>query len=49
MDPVFQSDAEQVWSTLHEGGEQQHGILNIGDGIGTGILLGKNATSIFGG
>src|SRR5208282_1262297 len=41
VNAVFQGDGEQVRTALGEGGEQQHGILHVGDGVGAGILRGE--------
>lgn len=49
MDAVFERRREQLVPSLHEGGEQQHGILDVRYGVGSGILRRKNTASIFGG
>ena len=48
MDAVFERDGEQIGASLREGGEQEHGILHVGDGVGTRILRGKDAAGFFG-
>ena len=46
---VVESDGEQVVASAHEGGEQEHGILHVGDGVGTRVLGGKGVAGRFGG
>ena len=36
-------------SSLGEGGEQQHGVLDVGNGVGARILRGKHAAGALGG
>ena len=49
MDAVFERGGEQVVTPLGEGGEQEHGVLDVGDGIGARILRGEHAAGFFGG
>ena len=49
MNPVLQRGGEQVVPSLHERCKQQHGILNVRDRVGTRIVGGEDATSLFGG
>ena len=49
MDAVFERRREQVVTTLGEGSEQQHRILDVGDGVVPGILRGQHSAGFFGG
>lgn len=44
MDAVFERRGKKVGTALGEGGEQEHGILHVGDGVGARILGRKHAT-----
>jgi hypothetical protein len=49
MDAVFESSGEQVVTPLSEGGEQKHGVLDVRNGVGAGILRREHAPGFFGG
>ena len=48
MDAVFERDRKQFVIALREGGEQEHGVLNISDRVGTGILRRERAACFLG-
>jgi hypothetical protein len=48
MDAVFQSRWEQVGTILGEGRQQKHGVLDVGDRIGSRVLEGKDAARLLG-
>jgi len=48
VDTVFERGGEQVGAALGEGGEQEHGILHVGDGVGARILGWQDAPGFFG-
>lgn len=43
MDAVFESGSKQFVPPLREGGEQQHGVLNVDYHVGAGILRWEHA------
>jgi len=49
VDAVFESRGEKIGSALGEGGEQEHGILHVEDGVGARILRGQDEAGFFGG
>ena len=49
MDAVFERSGEQVVTTLRKGGQQQHRVLDVRDGVLPGILRRQHAASFFGG
>jgi len=49
VDAVFERGGKKVGTALGEGGEQEHGILHVGYGVGARVLGGEGAASFFGG
>jgi len=47
MDTVGQGIAQELAAALHEGGQQEHRVLNVGDGVGARILGGEDAAGFF--
>ena len=49
VDAVFERGGEQRMTPLGEGGEQEHGVLDVDHGIGARIVLGEGAACFLGG
>jgi len=49
VDAIVERGSEKVWFSLREGCEQEHGVLDVGDGVGARVLRREDATSFFGG
>ena len=47
VDAVFERCGKKIGSALREGGQHQHGILYIDDGVGPRILRGEHEPSFF--
>jgi len=48
MNAIFQRGGEQIVPPLHEGGEQQQGILNVRNRIGAGVVRGESVPRLLG-
>ncbi len=48
VNAVFERRGEQVGTILRERREQQHRVLNVGDGIGARVLEGQDAAGLLG-
>ncbi len=47
MDAVYQRGSQQLPVALKQRGQEQHRILDIGNGVGTGVLHGKYGPRVF--
>jgi hypothetical protein len=48
VDAVFESRGEQVGTILRERREQEHRVLNVGDGVGARVLEWQHAAGLLG-
>jgi len=48
MDTVFERRGKQIGPVLRKRREQQHGILNVGDGVRARVLKGQHAAGLLG-
>lgn len=49
VDAVFERCGEERMTALGEGSEQEHGVLDVDHGVGSGILLRESTAGFFGG
>ncbi len=47
VDAVFECGGEQMVVPLREGSQQEHRVLDVSDGVGTGIFRRENTTGFF--
>jgi len=48
VDAVFERGGEQISAVLRERGQEQHRVLNVGDGVGARVLERQHAPGLLG-